>query len=358
MTAAARRRAMRAVPTLMRAHAVLLDGRDAAGQLTPIQPMLLRCCLASQQYRFAAARVLDAAGLVTEVDPALTGVTQTDLLLYCYYGGTVLIGMHRYEDAVDLLVHALTSPTHVVNHITVCAFRRYVLASMLRPPPVGARGARAAAEAPPADPGAAGAALPRYTPSVVQRAVQQCCAEYLELERAYLSGDAAALDAAMAAGEAAFRRDGNWGTVSLLPRALVASGIRRLAQTYVTFPVSEVAARVRLPGGEEAERRVLGMVRDGRAGFARVNQSDAMLEFAASEGDGGGYATADTVRRLDAGMRRMMHLSGKVAAIDEAISCDPAFINVRLSREKSAHYARFDSAVGDGVRGGGEAFRL
>ena len=102
---------------------------------------------------------------------------------------------------------------------------------------------------------------------------------------------------------------------------------------------------------------MLSMVRESPAnsrGFAKINQSDAMLEFPSSpEGEGGRcYSSAETIRRLDHGMRQMMHLSDKLAEIDEAISCDRDFINMRLSREKSL--ARYDSAAAVSLGATGE----
>lgn len=50
--------------------------------------MLARCLLARTLN--AAAGVLDAE--VLEIDPARTGTTARDFLLYCYYGGLVHTG--------------------------------------------------------------------------------------------------------------------------------------------------------------------------------------------------------------------------------------------------------------------------
>ena len=55
-------------------------------ELTPIQPLLLLCCLLSKQYRFGVNKVLKREKFITDMEPTMTSVTQTDFLLYCYYG--------------------------------------------------------------------------------------------------------------------------------------------------------------------------------------------------------------------------------------------------------------------------------
>ena len=79
---ASRPEAAAAIPTLMRAQKVLAPCDE---HLTPIQPLLLLCCLLSKHYGFAARTLLDAA-VITEMEPKETAVSQTDFLLYCYYG--------------------------------------------------------------------------------------------------------------------------------------------------------------------------------------------------------------------------------------------------------------------------------
>ena len=81
-TRTSRPEAAAAIPTLMCAHKVLAP---CDGHLTPVQPLLLLCCLLSKHYGFAARTLLDAT-VITEMEPKETAVSQTDFLLYCYYG--------------------------------------------------------------------------------------------------------------------------------------------------------------------------------------------------------------------------------------------------------------------------------
>ena len=88
---ASRPEAAAAIPTLMRAQNVLAP---CDGHLTPVQPLLLLCCLLSKHYGFAARSLLDAT-VITEMEPKETAVSQTDFLLYCYYGYVVCVSVSQ-----------------------------------------------------------------------------------------------------------------------------------------------------------------------------------------------------------------------------------------------------------------------
>ena len=70
-----------AIPALHLANKIL---QPDEGHLTPLQPMLLLCCIMSKHYRFALHNCLNV--MITDLEPKETFVTQTDFLLYCYYG--------------------------------------------------------------------------------------------------------------------------------------------------------------------------------------------------------------------------------------------------------------------------------
>lgn len=96
--------------------------------LTPIHADVLHLCLVSKA--LAAASPLLAAD-PTEVDPSRTSLTPQDVLLYCYYGGTVALGRKQLPRALQLLLQGLTAPTMASSAITAMTYRKYVLACLL-----------------------------------------------------------------------------------------------------------------------------------------------------------------------------------------------------------------------------------
>ncbi|PKU79612.1 COP9 signalosome complex subunit 3 [Dendrobium catenatum] len=75
--------------------------------------------------------------------------------------------------------------------------------------------------------------------------------------------------------------------------------------------------------------RVLQMIQDGDI-FATINQKDGMVSF---HEDPEQYKTCEMIDQIDSSIQRLMALSKKLTAIDEHISCDPAYIT-KIGRER------------------------
>ncbi len=120
-------------------------------------------CVLSKFYS-AALPILDQE--VDDVDPKKTAMTAKDFLLFGYYGGLVYtgeqhdgasniwyhymsvapfsrhtnalqfgvshaVGVKNYSKALNMFLYTLTAPTMVVNAITMAAYKRYVLVSLI-----------------------------------------------------------------------------------------------------------------------------------------------------------------------------------------------------------------------------------
>ena len=125
----------------------------------------------------------------------------------------------------------------------------------------------------------------------------------------------------------------------MLSKSLITSSIQKLTKTYVTFPMSDIAEKVKLPSKVDAERYVLAMIEGGDRFAATINQKDGMLEFIE---DPEQYNGVETIRKLDKDMRMMMHLNEKVNAIDEAIMCDQAYLDSKLTSSVGGFRRAFD----------------
>lgn len=128
--------------------------------LTPMHIDFLQVCILSKSYRIGSC-VFDHP--VSEVDPLITGCTARDVLLYCYYGSIVLLGLHRYREALDILHLAITIPASIMNAITVACIKRWILVSIIL--------------------GYALPTLPQYAPPPVCRAMKSECGAYTEFAK-------------------------------------------------------------------------------------------------------------------------------------------------------------------------------
>ncbi|CAL8463099.1 g2633 [Coccomyxa elongata] len=284
----------------------VLPLRTALGKLaesttlvTPLHADLCQVCVLSKCYS-AALPVLDLE--VDDVDPKKTAMTAKDFLLFGYYGGLVYTGLRDYSKALNMFLYTLTAPTMVVNAITMAAYKKFVLVSLIH----------------------AGSfkGLPKYTPAAVTRSAKAECLPYQDLEKAYSKTDED-LRKAVNTHSQAFQEDGNAGLVKLALSARTMRAIQKLTQTYLTLSLADIAAQVGLGSAAEAEQHILQMI-DGGQVFARIDEAAGMVRFLE---DPERYDTANVVQRIDAQIQQSIAISGRLTGINQRISCDKVYLN-------------------------------
>lgn len=272
--------------------------------LTPLHPDLLLVCLLAKCYK-AALSILEED--IFEID------IPKDFLLYCYYGGMIFIGLKRFNKALEFFQHAITAPATTLTAITVEAYKKFVLVSLIQTGQVPA--------------------FPKYTPAVVQRNLKSCTQPYIDLANNYSSGKISVLEACVNTNTEKFNNDSNLGLVKQVLSSLYKRNIQRLTQTYLTLSLQDIASTVQLETAKQAELHVLQMIQDGEI-FATINQKDGMVSF---NEDPEQYKTCQMTEYIDTAIRRIMALSKKLTTVDEQISCDHSYLS-KVGRERS----RFD----------------
>ncbi|GBG42279.1 hypothetical protein CBR_g75710, partial [Chara braunii] len=276
---------------------------------TPQHADFTLVCLLSKCYN-AALPILDTD--IFEVDPKKTALTPRDFLLYCYYGGTVYIGLKRFNKALQLFHHAITAPSTVLNAITIAAYKKFVLVSLI----VNGQLAQ----------------FPKYTPSIVQRSLKTQSQAYVNMGNAYATRNVEEVQRCITSHHEGFNNDRNLGLAKQVVASLYKRNIQRLTQTYLTLSLQDIADTVKLEGPRDAEMHVLRMIEDGEI-FATINQKDGMVRF---HEDSEQYNTMEMAERLDGEIHSMMKLAGKLTAVDEQISCDRAYLG-RMSMRDGRH---------------------
>lgn len=272
--------------------------------LTPLHPDLLLVCLLAKCYK-AALSILEED--IFEID------IPKDFLLYCYYGGMIFIGLKRFNKALEFFQHAITAPATTLTAVTVEAYKKFVLVSLIQTGQVPA--------------------FPKYTPAVVQRNLKSCTQPYIDLANNYSSGKISVLEACVNTNTEKFKNDSNLGLVKQVLSSLYKRNIQRLTQTYLTLSLQDIASTVQLETAKQAELHVLQMIQDGEI-FATINQKDGMVSF---NEDPEQYKTCQMTEYIDTAIRRIMALSKKLTTVDEQISCDHSYLS-KVGRERS----RFD----------------
>ncbi|KAM3211435.1 hypothetical protein ACQJBY_064917 [Aegilops geniculata] len=278
--------------------------QTSSEQLTPLHAEYLMLCLLAKQYK---------AGLSVLEDDIFEVDQPKDLFLYCYYGAMIYIGLKKFRKALELLHNAVTAPMSSLNAITVEAYKKYVLVSLIQSGQVPS--------------------FPKYTSSTAQRNLKNHTQIYVDLSTCYGTGSYSDLETFIQSNAEAFQTDNNFGLVKQVLSSMYKRNIQRLTQTYLTLSLEDIASSVQLNTPKEAEMHVLRMIEDGEI-HATINQKDGMVSF---NEDPEQYKSSEMVEHIDSSIQRLMALSKKLTSIDQNISCDHAFL-MKSGRER----ARFD----------------
>ncbi|XP_073393390.1 COP9 signalosome complex subunit 3 isoform X1 [Physcomitrium patens] len=283
--------------------------------LTAIHADYLQMCLLSKCYKASLSILEDD---IFEIDQKKTSLVPRDFLLYCYYGGMIYIGLKKFSKALEFFQHAITAPTTALNAITIAAFGKYVLVSLIQN-----------GQVPP---------FPKYTPAVVLRNLKSCVQDYLDLANLYASRNIAEVKRCITQHEEVFKnQDNNLGLAKQVIASLYKRNIQRLTQTYLTLSLQDIANTVQLDDEKDAELHILQMIKDGDI-FAAINQKDGMVSF---QEDPEQYNTCDMTQRLNNEIHHIVCLAKKLTWVDEQVSCDHAYLS-KIGRDRPRYDEDFD----------------
>eukprot|EP00873_Tetraselmis_striata_P033496 jgi/Tetstr1/453760/TSEL_040712.t1 len=283
--------------------------------LTPLHADLFQACLLSHCYHAAAPFLAEE---IYNVAPDLCATTPRDFLLYAYYGGMLAAGLKQYDRALELLLCAVTAPATAVSAIAVAAYQKWVLVSLIH---TGA--------APP---------LPKYTSSIVHRHVKSECVIYADVAHAFVRKSSEELLAAINSNRDAFATHGNWGLARQCVESMQRRIVGRLTHTHLTLSLQGIADTAGLAGPEAAEQLILQMVEQGEI-FAAINPRDGMVSF---HEDPERYSSSEMADAIDAQIRRSMALDARLQAINEAVSCDKAYLTKIIAKDAGRGSGRLE----------------
>eukprot|EP01024_Parvocaulis_polyphysoides_P044129 TRINITY_DN40586_c0_g4_i2.p1 TRINITY_DN40586_c0_g4~~TRINITY_DN40586_c0_g4_i2.p1 ORF type:complete len:493 (-),score=56.83 TRINITY_DN40586_c0_g4_i2:477-1955(-) len=225
--------------------------------LTLVHVDLFQLCLLSKCYNLALEAVTQDA---IDMDPKRTGMTSTDFLLYCCYGGRICIGLRMYSRALELMQLALEAPTHSLNSITEEVYKKYVLVHLMH---VGRK-----------------YYMPRHTSNSLQRFLRNSTSTkpYNDLMDAFTTENEEKMKEIVTQESQTFNLDGNLGLVKLLPQALQEHKIKKLTDTYLTLSLIDISQQVGLSSTEEAESRICHLIEKGEID-ARIDSQQGMVLF-------------------------------------------------------------------------------
>ncbi|XP_058792500.1 COP9 signalosome complex subunit 3 [Phymastichus coffea] len=280
-------------------------------QLTSIHGDLCKLCLLAKCFK-PALQFLDVDVTTISVDD-----DAKHFLLYFYYGGMIYTALKNYERALYFYEVCVLTPASAVSHIMLEAYKKYILVSLILNGKISA--------------------LPNYTSHLVKRHIKRLSQPYQELATAYGTNSCDEVQGIMTKYYEMFTRDNNEGLVKQVLSFLYKKNIQRLTNTFLTLSLSDVAARVKLPGPEAAEKYILNMIEDGEI-FATINQKDGMVIF---HDDPEKYDSPRMLAKLEKEMAECAQLGKKVLEMEEEVVVTPQYV-----RKACGQNDQDDSAAG------------
>ncbi|POM78788.1 COP9 signalosome complex subunit 3 [Phytophthora palmivora] len=283
--------------------------------LTPLHAQWLYLCLHSKCY-FAAMELLDET--LVEIHSQSHLVTCVDFLGYAYYGGLLYLGEKRYQDALDFFQLAITAPAVSLSAFVIEAYKKLLLVTLIL------RGEAVV--------------LPKYTPFVVTRHVENHCTAYADLANAFVvDKDLAAVQEVVVKNEELFIQEGNFGLVKQVVQAFKQRKLLQLTRTYATIELTEIATAAGMSSSDAvaAEKMLLTLISNGQMD-AIIDKQKAMVRFVLENEDGGAYQDelqGAATRKLQEEMEKLVMVASQLRYMDVELVTSAKFQS-RLQKDK------------------------
>ncbi|KAH7474833.1 hypothetical protein PRIC1_013038 [Phytophthora ramorum] len=283
--------------------------------ITPLHAQFLYLCLNAKCY-FAAMEILDETLVEVHSQPHL--MSTADFLGYAYYGGLLYLGEKRYQDALDFFQLAITAPAISLSAFVIEAYKKLQLVTLLL------RGESVM--------------LPKYTPFVVTRHVENHCTAYVDLVNAFaVEKDLVAVQEVASKHEELFVQEGNFGLVKQVVQAFKQRKLLQLTRTYATIELTEIATAAGMSSSDAvaAEKMLLALISTGQMD-AVIDKQKAMVRFVLENEDGGAYqeqVQGEATRKLQEEMEKLVMVASQLRFMDVELVTSSKFQS-RLQKDK------------------------
>lgn len=208
--------------------------------ITPLHAIFLEQSFHSQHFH-ASRAVLDIP-MYSVASPETHGTTALHVLRYFFFAGMLSCGLKEWSSACDHFAQCLAVPTSdCISIFQLQASKKLMLCSVLAT-------------------GTAQTTLPEPL-SALEKAIRPQVEPYVLFARLLESGQLPAIDRAFSAMTKLLTEDGNLGLAKLSRKSVVRRKVIKIAETFVTLPLDQLAQTAGLSSPSEAEALILQMVR-------------------------------------------------------------------------------------------------
>eukprot|EP01064_Diplonema_japonicum_P000591 TRINITY_DN1037_c0_g1_i2.p1 TRINITY_DN1037_c0_g1~~TRINITY_DN1037_c0_g1_i2.p1 ORF type:complete len:425 (+),score=112.33 TRINITY_DN1037_c0_g1_i2:50-1324(+) len=278
--------------------------RKTPADLTPLHPDYVCLCLLQKQYN-QAKDLLERT--ILNVEPKQTGVLPVHMMLYYYYGGMVYIGLKDFKRATEMLETCLCAPSSCLTAITLEAFKKYVLCSLI-------------------ETGKMPLNLPKHCPSQVVKVIRRYSQVYMDFAGLFKKKDSTQeeLNEFLEAHKEGFKADKNYG----LAKQAVVSHLRivvgRVEAVFSALPLAELAKKLKMPVAE-TEKCLLTMIRNNVT-TARIDRTTQMVHFTAPP-------LASYTREIIDELEKLKRLTETIKQENHNVKCSKEYIIKEMNKD-------------------------
>ncbi|EDN92309.1 hypothetical protein SS1G_08172 [Sclerotinia sclerotiorum 1980 UF-70] len=261
--------------------------------------------VASQQHQ---SYVTIKSSLTTKLKPL-------DVLEYFYYSGSIYIGLHKWDAALEMLENAITYPVNEggVSLVMVEAYKKWLLVGILQYGRV--------------------LQLPKTTSAPAAKAYHIIAKPYEAVASIFETGSAARLKSEAEFGRQLWTDDGNFGLMYCVLCAYQKFQIRNLTNVYSKIGAADIMSLttsaetgVKLTSIKQIEDLIQSMIADGTlpATMIRDQSGHAVLAFSPT-----GPVLSETQVQIDlvASTRRIQSLAKQIKVTDRVLTHDKRYLD-------------------------------
>ncbi|KAJ5621185.1 hypothetical protein N7528_005968 [Penicillium herquei] len=266
------------------------------------------------EYESSVAFVNDTTGLSSTLN-------SRDYLQYLLYGGMIYMALKKWDEALNYLGTAISTPTKgPISMIVVEAYKKFILVGLL-------------------DKGKM-CTLPNSTATQVVKTLQSLVKPYLDLAKAFEQGDRTRLEAEIDAAQGIWSADKNTGLVFQVVDAFYKHSLVKIKKVVASLSVAELTAPTspfpgNLSGITESQIASLIMAGDLDATLvhSQLHSSSSILRFKAGTlplllRENGAHADFQTQGKM------MEGLFGSMEQANHRLGLSEEFIDNTVNRQQ------------------------
>ncbi|KAF7860320.1 hypothetical protein EAF04_008447 [Stromatinia cepivora] len=238
-----------------------------------------------------------------------------EVLEYFYYSGSVYIGLHKWDAALEMLENAITYPVNEggVSLVMVEAYKKWLLVGILQYGTV--------------------LQLPKTTSAPAAKAYHIIAKPYEAVASIFETGSAARLKSEAEFGRQVWTDDGNYGLMYCVLCAYQKFQIRNLANVYSKIGAADIMSLTtsaetgaKLTSIKQIEDLIQSMIADGTlpATMIRDQSGHAVLAFAPT---GPVLSETQVQNDLVASTRRIQSLAKQIKVTDRVLTHDKRYLD-------------------------------